>query len=157
MTERSCGPCTACCEGWLMSRHIEMSPGQPCQHCTRQGCAIYDERPEDPCRTFVCGWLQADSPLPEQLRPDLSGVVVMLDRKWRGRRIIKATPAGWTIPPDTLEKLMALARERSLPLIYLENLQKDGRYIGYRQMGYGPPEFVQAVQRSIGPSDIRVI
>ena len=52
---------------------------------------------------------------------------------------------------------MNLAREKSLPLIYIENLQENGRYIGYRQMGFGAPDFIRAVQQSLGPGDIRRI
>jgi hypothetical protein len=75
-----------------------MYPGHPCRHCTGKGCAIYANRPQDPCINFICGWVQADSPLPEDMRPDRAGVIVLLGRQWQGWPIIDAIPMGQTIP-----------------------------------------------------------
>lgn len=154
MKSRQCGTCTACCEGWLSSRVVKMQPGKPCKHCTVQGCAIYETRPEEPCRTFVCGWLQDDSPLPDQLRPDLSGVIVKLKWKWRGQNVISAIPTGAKIPKETLDWLMAYAREQRIALIFIENLVKEGRFSGWKKTGYGPPAFVEEVKTSININDI---
>jgi hypothetical protein len=134
-----------------------MSPGKPCEHCTAKGCGIYETRPENPCRSFECGWLQDGSPLPEHLRPDRSGVIVILGRKWRGREIIRALPAGERIPREPMEWLKAFARERQMPLLFLENIFEDGRFKARKQTGYGPPDFVQAVRNAIGLQDIEFI
>ena len=92
MQNRECGSCTACCEGWIGSEVIDMGIDKPCQHCTAQGCAIYESRPVDPCQVFKCAWLKEDSPLPDDMRPDKSLAIVILDQKWRGHRIISAAP-----------------------------------------------------------------
>ena len=55
---RECGECTACCEGWLPDESLDMYAGKACAHCRSEGCAIYETRPEEPCRTFKCAWLQ---------------------------------------------------------------------------------------------------
>lgn len=157
MSSRECGACTVCCEGWMSSKVIDFSPGNPCKHCTAAGCGIYATRPVDPCRTFKCAWLQDGSPMPDHLRPDKSLAIVQLNRKWKGRDIISATPVGATIPQETLDWLMAYAREQNRPLLFLENLFEDGKFIGYKQTGYGPPDFVQAVKNSIGLGDVRLI
>ena len=76
---RSCGACTACCDGWLQIdvRGHQVRPGRPCPFRAEHGCSIYDERPQHPCREFVCGWLAASSPLPEWMRPDRSDMIML--------------------------------------------------------------------------------
>src|SRR6267154_5178884 len=68
---RACGTCTACCDGWVVGtiRGHEMKPGQPCHFRGEGCCTIYERRPVDPCRNFVCGWLQEESPFPEEFKP----------------------------------------------------------------------------------------
>lgn len=134
-----------------------MKPGEPCQHCTVKGCAIYEERPQTPCRSFECAWLKPDSPIPEDMRPDKSGVIVIMDRYWRGRSIIRAVPAGWKVPEHSLDWLMAFAREKKIPLTFLEFIRAEGSYTGYKSMGYGPPDFVAEVKNGLGPEDIQII
>jgi len=131
-----------------------MEPGKPCSHCTTQGCAIYESRPEIPCRKFRCAWLSEGESLPENMRPDQCGAIVMFDRKWNGWSIVKAVPVGVAIPEETLEWLKAYARENKKPLLFQENLLKDGQYHGIRNVGYGPPAFQEHVRKAIGPEDI---
>lgn len=131
-----------------------MSPGNPCRHCTDRGCAIYDNRPEDPCRRFVCAWLEADSPLPEEMRPDKAGVIVVLGKQWRGWPIIDAIPTGPEIPEQSIEWLKVYAQEVRTPMILRDYLQRDDRYVGQRTRGYGPPAFRDTVKYAIGPQDI---
>jgi hypothetical protein len=154
MSNRSCGECTACCEGWLSSDVTGMSPYRPCQHCTARGCAIYENRPQDPCVKFVCGWLQPGSPMPEHLRPDRAGVIVMFDRKWHDWKTITAIATGEAIPEPTLEWLKAHAQNTRTPLLLTEYILEDGRFAGARNRGFGPPAFAEEVRLSIGPEDI---
>ena len=123
-------------------------------HCTGHGCAIYPDRPEDPCRTFVCGWLQEDSPLPEHMRPDHCGAIVILGRRWGRWPLLVAIPCGQEIPAETLEWLKAYARDNGIPLTFDERIVKDGSFVGVKELGYGPPAFVQAVREGIGPQDV---
>jgi len=154
MSARDCGSCTACCEGWLVSTVTNMYPGHPCSHCTGQGCAIYASRPQDPCINFVCGWLQEDSPLPENMRPDQAGVIVLLGRSWQRWPIIDAIPTGQTIPEDSVEWLKSYAQEARIPLILRDYLKKGDKYVGQTTRGFGPPAFRDTVKYSIGPKDI---
>jgi len=131
-----------------------MGPGTPCVHCTAQGCAIYDNRPEKPCRTFRCAWLAEGDAVPENMRPNQCGAIVMFDRKWNGWRIIYAVPTGDKIPQETMEWLIAYASEKKIPLLFHENLVRDGKYYGVRNLGYGPPAFQEHVRTAIGPEDI---
>jgi len=154
MNSRECHPCTACCEGWLLSDHIEMSPGNPCRHCTAQGCAIYADRPVEPCRNFQCGWLREPTLLPDDMRPDLCGAIILFNRKWNRWNVVKAIPTGEKIPDETMSWLMNYVKETRTPLIFQIHLVKNGRFIGMKMMGAGPPAFIEDVRNAIGPEDI---
>ena len=74
---RSCGPCTKCCEGWLTETvfNQQFYPGVPCAYLGTN-CTIYKNRPEKPCKAFICEWL-ADQSVPFWMRPDQSGVILI--------------------------------------------------------------------------------
>jgi hypothetical protein len=134
-----------------------MEPGKPCVHCTQQGCAIYASRPVEPCVSFKCAWLVDASPLPDNMRPNECGAIVMLDKKWKGKPIIMASPTGEKIPQATLDWLMAYARQHSIPLLLRENLMKNGVFNGFKKMGYGPSWFIHAVETEILPDDVAML
>jgi SEC-C motif-containing protein len=131
--ERECGTCTACCDGWVKGtiEGHEMSPGRPCFFRGQGCCTIYDRRPVDPCRNFVCGWLQAESPFPEEFRPDKLGVLIIPVR-WRDQPAYVLRSAG----RDPDEALLSWMRELSVrtarPFIYE---QRGERF------GFGPRDF----------------
>src|SRR5260370_37002724 len=77
--ERTCGSCTACCDGWLQIevRGHRIRPGKPCPFSVEHRCSIYSERPQHPCREFVCGWLT----LSAQCR-SIVGYRQLLDAEW---------------------------------------------------------------------------
>lgn len=92
--------------------------------------------------------------MPEELRPDRCGAIVIFNRYWGRWRILVAIPAGPEIPPETLEWLKAYARDNSMPLLFDQRVMKDGKYVGIKELGYGPPPFVDAVKNGIGPQDV---
>ena len=132
---RQCGQCTACCDGWVVGEieGYEMKPGTPCHFrgSPGHGCSIYERRPQKPCRDFVCGWLQAASPFPDDWRPDKLGVMV-ITMKWRGREADVLRSAG----RDPDEAMLAWMRDFS---------ERTGRPFFYEQagerFGFGPPQF----------------
>src|SRR4051812_44612489 len=72
---RACGDCTACCiVPGIDTQEIQKRTGAVCRNCSSAGCAIYQARPKA-CRDFFCAWMQ-DTTLPEEWRPDRSGVFV---------------------------------------------------------------------------------
>jgi hypothetical protein len=133
--QRQCGSCTACCDGWVEGTIYghEMKPGVPCHFRGEGCCTIYERRPEEPCRRFVCGWLAPKSPFPESFRPDRLGVMIVTTR-WRGRPAYILKSAG----RDPDEELLAWMRNFSVrsgaPFFYE---QKGERF------GFGPAEFQQ--------------
>ncbi len=147
--QRQCMPCTACCEGWLYAEVEEfvLTPGHPCPHSSKQGCGIYPERPEVPCRTFVCSWRVDHSTLPDWMRPDECGAIVLLSLPWQGELVISAVPVGENIPAHTLDWLMAYARKHQRPMIYYQRVVENGEFAGVRRLGYGPPAFREKVAR----------
>jgi len=86
-----------------------------------------------------------DSPLPEWMRPDLCGAIVLLNLPWQDIHVISATPVGNTIPDRTLGWLKSYAVKYKRPLLYHERFFKDGVYDGLKRFGYGPPDFRRKV------------
>ncbi len=152
---RQCGSCSACCQGWIKGaiRGVKLGLNNPCQHCTTDGCAIYASRPENPCVQFKCGWLTENSPLPDNLKPDACGAIVLLNRTWSGIPVNYVLPTGERVPHETLEIMMAFTRHHSVPMIYFENLRENGQFTGRKQLGYGPPSFTEAFNTCITPAD----
>lgn len=110
-----------------------MYPGRHCHFLDAGTCSIYEERPQSPCRDFVCGWLQPDSPFPESFRPDRVRVIVVPIR-WRSRPAYVLLSAG-ADPDDAMIAWMeAFARRTGAPFYY----QRDGI-----RFGYGPVAFQQ--------------
>lgn len=149
--QRQCQPCTACCDGWVRIEIEGMAvyPGHPCPHSTGSGCRIYAQRPVDPCVNFECGWRKAGSPLPDWMRPDLAGVMLLPEvRRWQGLPVDVAVPVGARIPPRSLDWLKRHAEQSRRPLIYLEQ-SPDQQALQREQntIAYGPPEFQAEIAR----------
>ena len=138
---RSCGPCTRCCDGWLEGevRGHRMYPGQRCHFVADAGCTIYADRPPSPCRSFVCGWMQPASELPDEWRPDRIGVIVVVTH-WRGAPAKILVSAGNDPGEAVLDWLRAQAQATRTPFFYE---QRGERY------GYGPPEFQREMAQRV--------
>ena len=78
MSSKSCGTCTRCCEGWFSAdiKGHKMDLGKPCYFIEiGKGCTIYNDRPQDPCKNFLCGWMLIDE-MPDEFKPENSGVIM---------------------------------------------------------------------------------
>ena len=75
-----------------------MEAGKPCRHCTSRGCAIYDNRPEEPCRTFRCEWLKNEESFDDEMRPDRCGAILISDRPFKQWDVIRVIPVGVSVP-----------------------------------------------------------
>mgnify|MGYP003333950233 FL=1 len=75
---RDCGGCTRCCEGWLTGDAWghQLRPGHACGWLGSGGCLIYENRPHNPCKTFLCEWKRLPS-IPEWLWPHKSRVIMV--------------------------------------------------------------------------------
>ncbi|MEO6409623.1 MAG: SEC-C metal-binding domain-containing protein [Burkholderiaceae bacterium] len=138
---RSCGSCTRCCDGWLEGevRGHRMHPGQRCHFVTDTGCSIYADRPQSPCRSFVCGWMQPGSTLPDDWRPDRIGVIVV-DTHWRGAPARILVSAGNDPAEPVLDWLRADAQAQRTPFFY----ESAGE-----RYGYGPADFQREMAQRV--------
>ncbi len=102
---RSCNGCTKCCEGWLSAEieGEEMYPGKPCQFKGEKGCTIYDTRPEEPCRTYSCYWLEDPQYVPEEFWPMKTNNI--MSRRWTSSGIpyLEIIEAGDKLPVEMLD------------------------------------------------------
>ncbi|WP_293780014.1 SEC-C metal-binding domain-containing protein [uncultured Oxalicibacterium sp.] len=138
---RECGDCTACCDGWLKSTIYghEMRPGVRCHFVRDGGCTIYETRPESPCRQFECGWVDADSPFPEEFKPTKLGVIIV-KTTWRGLPAYRLAHAGRDLNEAELAWFMRFAEQTSRPFFYEQNGETTG---------YGPQAFVEDMQMKL--------
>lgn len=130
---RECGECRACCEGWLIidNESIKASPGKPCQHMVANGCEIYADRPENPCRVFNCSWLLNEDAFPEWMRPsNAKAIVVNNGVNWQGNIFDMVVPVGKRVPPRTLNWLLNHANKTQKPFIYSKHVVENKVYIG---------------------------
>jgi uncharacterized cysteine cluster protein YcgN (CxxCxxCC family) len=116
-TSRTCEGCTKCCEGWLYAEidGQELTPGSPCQFVKiNVGCSIYEERPQDPCRTFQCLWKTSES-VPKEFSPKAHGVI--LSKQSVGDiEYLSATYAGNHMNADMFSWFMSYGVENQLNL-----------------------------------------
>lgn len=75
---RKCGDCSACCTGALSGTVYGYTyyKGRKCHFLGSSGCSIYEDRPENPCKSFECNWL-IDLNIPEWMKPNESGVILL--------------------------------------------------------------------------------
>lgn len=120
--KRECGTCTKCCEGWLSAdiRGHKMFPGKPCFFVEQGvGCKDYENRPKSPCRNFSCGWKEVVE-MPEEFKPELSGVIVQLLKKDNTQFIsIENSPNEPSI--EMLSWMMVHAASKSRNLLWFIN------------------------------------
>ena len=78
LADRDCGDCAACCSVLTVDTPDFKKPaGTPCRHLASRGCSIHADRPHI-CRTWFCAWRRVAA-MPEEARPDRSGLLVSLD------------------------------------------------------------------------------
>ena len=113
---RSCEGCTKCCSGTLsatieiQSRSTvhEMKPGTPCVFVQiGKGCSVYDERPEEPCKTFRCQYL-VDEMVPEEMKPSRSNIILTIEEVLPNVEYIIAHEAGGSLEGDNLKWVSSL-------------------------------------------------
>ena len=136
---RECGGCTACCEGHLFGQAhgLQFYAGRPCHFKGKDGCTIYKDRPEDPCKTFKCAWLVDDrSVFPEWMRPDKSGVIVQV-KYWgenKDKQYLYISECGEPVRSEILNWIFTFHVTSQIPI----SVQVNRGWTNY-----GPIEFIQ--------------
>ena len=140
IAERECGECTACCEGRLSGTihgHV-MKPGVPCHFLGQGQCTIYKSRPEEPCKRFVCAWLDDKAhELPEWLKPSLSKVIIT-KKTWAGGVYWNVLEAGQKMDSEVLSWIIQHCIKNDICLKY----EVSG---GYNYIG--TPEFLEEMSK----------
>ena len=77
------------------------------------------------------------------MKPSESKVIVIFNtREWNGYPVDLAVPVGKSIPEKSLQWLMQFSAAHIRPLIYTEQIEKDGEFqVQQEVFGYGPPAF----------------
>lgn len=110
LADRTCGACTACCTVLTVDTPGFQKPGEtPCKYLTIQRCSIHAERPHI-CRTWFCAWRRVAA-LPDEARPDLSGLLVSLNFERAPRNCFEGVSiiVRATAEDGTIDKRMAAA------------------------------------------------
>lgn len=113
---RSCGECTACCDGYLAGNAYGNFFGKlkPCVFvCKTKGCNIYENRP-DFCKKFQCGWYQGM--LDEDLRPDKSNILVTTEIDAEGKKFALLVECKEDIDQTTKERIITWMNQNKVPI-----------------------------------------
>ena len=120
---RDCGGCVECCRVLQINdEEIQKPAGKLCPQNSGAGCGIYDRRP-GVCRGWFCGWRKLGY-LPEDARPDRSGVIVNTNREDGARNcfernyvIVRGTRSGEDFQGPAAQAVVdALIRRSGLPV-----------------------------------------
>lgn len=116
--ERSCDGCNKCCEGWLSgeAHGYNFYKGKPCHFMTSNGCAIYKDRPEDPCKTYKCEWL-VNNKIPYWMKPDKANIIITA-RKNELFEYLSVEETGSVISAKILNWLILYALSNQINLEY---------------------------------------
>jgi hypothetical protein len=136
LPEHSCGNCTACCDGWLSgeAHGIPFYSGRKCNFVSENGCVIYSERPNDPCKTFHCEWL-LNKAMPEWMRPDKSKVI-LVNKEINGIKYLRMTEVGEKVDSSILSWVLQACLPNNVNLLY--EIDKGPNY-------FGSQEFINAM------------
>lgn len=132
---RKCGSCTKCCEGWLSGEvdNEKFYKGVPCKFCvTNSGCGNYNNRPDDPCKTFKCSWLSDDS-LPEWAKPELCGAIIY-ERTIGGMTCGFLVPTGQDVSITTLSWFLIWSLNKYQNAVWYNSFGSEF-YLGPKELG----------------------
>lgn len=118
---RSCGSCNKCCEGWLHGAAYDHKfwRGRPCHYLAGKACSIYENRPENPCKSFHCEWLRNEH-VPGWLKPDEVNAI-LVERQKDGFSYLEINEAGEKLRAEVLSWAVMYCLENNLNLVYFIN------------------------------------
>lgn len=128
--KRSCDGCTKCCEGYLVgeAEGHKFYPGMPCHFVKMgKGCAIYANRPKDPCVEYKCLWVQSDD-IPEWAKPSEIKAIIDERKTDSGIGYLKVTEAGAILDSRLLSWVFEYALNKGLNLMW--TVEGGFHYIG---------------------------
>ena len=121
MAERNCGGCTACCDGWATgeAHGHQFYPGTKCHFVCETGCTIYEDRPEQPCKTFRCLWLRSLA-IPAWMKPNLVNALLVLDTTKTGVSFVTIKEMGQRLDARVLNWAVQAIQRNALANVRYE-------------------------------------
>jgi len=131
---RNCNGCTMCCQGWLWgeAHGKQFWSGRPCHFVAEKGCTIYENRPEVPCVSFRCSWLDEPNIFPEWTKPNLSKILATKQKTKNGISFYKIIECGEKIDSTVLNYLILYSLQNSVNM----NIQVGGGWANYGTQEY---------------------
>lgn len=119
---RNCGSCTKCCDGWLIgeANGHKFYPGRKCFFVGENSCSIYEQRPDNPCKSYKCMWLTNKDSVPEWMKPDRVNAILTL-RKFQGKDYIELAEAGEHLRSEVLSWAIQYALNNDMYINYMIN------------------------------------
>ncbi len=141
ISKRECGDCKSCCEGWLAGEiyDIRMFPGTPCHFSCETGCSIYENRPQDPCRSFDCLW-KSNNTVPSWMKPNKSKVILVMRTTPEGINYMQAHSTGEKISVEVMSWLFRQYAYNSVNIVY----DVDGS-VNY----FGNADFIKSMEDGV--------
>ena len=125
---KECGTCTACCDGLLHGNihgHF-MGNGKPCFFLDK-GCTIYEDRPEYPCKSFKCLWLEEEF-VPDFMKPEIAGCIPMVSQTKSGIKFLNIVERDTPIPDQVLQYAFRYVEHNEMLVFWSVN--QVPRYVG---------------------------
>ena len=116
---KTCGTCQRCCDGTYtdtINGHV-MGNGKPCYFLAKDGCSIYEDRPEKPCKEYKCLWLEYDE-VPDFMKPENSGALIDTRSGSNGRPYVLIEGSESSYSAEVFFYAMEFAQKRNMPLAY---------------------------------------
>lgn len=155
LSDRACGECTMCCTILKVdTADIRKPAGTRCVHLAAHGCSIHADRPHI-CRTWFCAWRRVEG-LPDEARPDLSGILVSLDFVQEPRNcfegvsiIVRMTPGSEAIDNGMAGTILDTLCDGLVPVWFTDGSKKmlmhpDNDVARFVLSGDAPPAHLRA-------------
>lgn len=118
--QRDCSGCTKCCEGFLTGEVLGKSfyKGKPCHFVIiNKGCAIYEDRPKNPCMDYECMWKKHDI-LPMWMKPSEINTVIDERTTESGIYFLNIVEAGEKIDSSVLTWMIEYSLQNNINILW---------------------------------------
>jgi hypothetical protein len=118
-----------------------MYPGKPCHFLQiGVGCTIYDERPADPCKGYLCGWMK-DLDIPDFMKPEIANCILDY-RSDDGFEYLHLSPCEIPYTAKTLSWCLNYARSKNINFSW---------YLEGELYFTGNQDFIDAMNKKLKP------
>lgn len=126
---RSCDGCIECCKGYFSGEALgsKFFLGRPCHYVGQKGCTVYSDRPQNPCASFKCGWLENPEVFPEWMKPNVANIIAQKERTKNGIEFYKIVECDKQIEASTLNYLILMAINKGVNI----QVQVKGAFFVY--------------------------